>query len=341
MPASVSKPRPAMTSISPTSPPSSNVVPLTDRFARPLRIGTRGSKLARTQTEIAVRRLAEIYPDLPPPEVVPIKTTGDQVQDRPLADIGGKGLFAKEIEIAILAGELDFAVHSLKDLETLLPDGLDIAAVLPREDPRDALVSPLADSLSELPGGARIGTTSVRRRAQVLAGRPDCVVAAMRGNINTRLEKLASGEADAVILALAGLKRLDISGQNINPIDVDTMLPSAGQGVVALQCRAEDEDLLEVLGAVNDPDSNLTSAAERALLAALDGSCRTPIGGLAQLVDGDIWLRANVALPDGSRIFRAEGRADPEDGVRLGAELGEQLRAAAPADLFEDLQLPA
>jgi hydroxymethylbilane synthase len=310
--------------------------PLADRFRQPLRIGTRGSALARKQTALAVARLLSAVPGLPEPEVVEITTTGDAVTDRPLADIGGKGLFAKEIETALLDGALDLAVHSLKDLETMLPDGLEIAALLPREDPRDALVSPVARSIDGLPSGATVATSSVRRAAILKSLRPDLLVEPMRGNVNTRLRKLANKEADALILAMAGLRRLAIDSPDISPIHVATMLPSACQGVVALQCRSGDEELQDLLLGVNDADTHATSVAERALLAALDGSCRTPIGALAQLEGGDLWLRAEVALLDGSQVWRAEARGGSSEGIRLGAELGVELRAQAPASLFQD-----
>lgn len=309
---------------------------MADRFRQPLRIGTRGSALARKQTALAVARLRTAVPDLPEPEIVEITTTGDAVTDRPLADIGGKGLFAKEIETALLDSAIDLAVHSLKDLETVLPEGLEIAALLPRDDPRDALVSPLARSIEDLPPGATVATSSVRRTAVLKSLRPDLLIEPIRGNVNTRLRKLANREADALILAMAGLRRLGIDNADISPIHVATMLPSACQGVVALQCRGADNELQALLSGARDPDTHVTSMAERALLAALDGSCRTPIGALAQFEDGNIWLRAEVALLDGSQIWRAEARGSPAEGVRLGAELGAELRARAPGSLFED-----
>lgn len=320
--------RPASVTASPT--------PSADRFGQALRIGTRGSALAQKQTELAVARLCAAVPGLPTPEVVEITTTGDTVIDRPLADIGGKGLFAKEIETAVLAGDIDLAVHSLKDLETVLPAGLEIAALLPREDSRDALVCAHARKIEDLKNGARVATSSVRRTAVLKALRPDLEIVPIRGNVNTRLAKLAEGQADALVLAMAGLRRLGIDSPDISPIHVATMLPSACQGVIALQCRADDHDLLGLLSDVNDAEAHVTSSAERALLAALDGSCRTPIGGLAQL-DGDrLWLRAEVALLDGSEVFRAESRGLAAEAVALGANLGAELRARAPESLFED-----
>jgi hydroxymethylbilane synthase len=314
-----------------TTPP-----PLADRFRNSLRIGTRGSALAQKQTELAVARLRAAFPELPAPEVVEITTTGDTVVDRPLADIGGKGLFAKEIEVAVLAGEIDLAVHSLKDLETVLPAGLEIAALLAREDPRDALICAHAQRIEDLNHGAVVATSSVRRTAILKALRPDLQIVPIRGNINTRLAKLADGAADALVLAMAGLRRLGIDSPDISPIHVATMLPSACQGVIALQCRADDHELLGLLSEMNDPDTHVTSSAERALLAALDGSCRTPIGGLAQLDGDELWLRAEVAQLDGSEVFSAEARGGAADAAVLGAELGADLRARAPQSLFED-----
>jgi hydroxymethylbilane synthase len=301
---------------------------------QPLRIGTRGSPLARRQTEMAVARLVAAEPGLPAPEIVVVSTTGDRVQDRPLAEIGGKGLFAKEIEQAMLAGDIDAGVHSLKDLETALPAGLCIAAVLPRADPRDALIAPAARAIEALPLGARIATGSVRRLAQLLALRPDLTPAPLRGNIGTRLEKIRAGEAAATFLAMAGLLRLGLDVPEATPLDPAIMLPAAGQGLIALQCRADDRRTFERLSALRDAAAATAMRAERALLAGLDGSCRTPIGALAMPTADGIELRALVASLDGRTVLRTQRRGPAGDAERLGRDAARELRARAPADLF-------
>ncbi len=242
--------------------------------------------MALVQARLAVAALAAARPGGPETEIVVIKTTGDQVQDRPLADIGGKGLFAKEIEAALLAGAIDLAVHSLKDMETHLPPGLTVAAVLPRADPRDALIAPGAKTIADLPKGARIATGSIRRAAQLLALRPDLAIASLRGNVETRLAKLRAGAADATILAVAGLQRLGLMVPEATPLDPDVMLPAACQGLVALECRESDGAMRALLTRIGDEAGMMAQAAERALLAGLDGSCHTPIGALAEIRHG-------------------------------------------------------
>ena len=300
---------------------------------RSLRIGTRRSPLALVQANMAAGALATAHPQAPAAEIVPIVTTGDRIADRPLADIGGKGLFAKEIEAALLAGAIDCAVHSAKDLETVLPDGLVIAAVLPREDPRDALICPASQTLAGIPRGARFGTASARRMALVRAQRPDLQIEPIRGNIGTRLGKVARGEFDAILLAMAGLVRSGCTG-DAAALAVDDFLPSAGQGILAIQCRADDA---WVLGHVAPIDHALTMAAlraERAVLAILDGSCRTPIAAHAEIRGGRMTVRGLVADPEGGSIWRhreSGPMAGPAgDPVALGRAVGEALRAAAP-----------
>jgi hydroxymethylbilane synthase len=243
--------------------------------------------MALRQTTLVRDRLLAAHPDLAAPgavEVVTIRTTGDRVQDRRLAEIGGKGLFTKEIEEALCAGRVDLAVHSLKDVETWLPDGLEIACALARDDPRDAFVSAKAASFAALPRGASIGTASLRRQAQLLRRRPDLTVVPIRGNVNTRLRKLDAGEVDAIVLALCGLERLGKAAQATEILSREVMLPAVGQGVLAIECRAGDDGLRRLLEPLHDPGSAACVKAERAMLAALDGSCRTPIAGLAELV---------------------------------------------------------
>jgi hydroxymethylbilane synthase len=308
---------------------------MTSPTPRPLRIGTRGSALALAQVRLAVARLKSAHPRLPEPEVVTIKTTGDRVQDRPLAEIGGKGLFAKEIEQALLEGALDCAVHSLKDLETRLPPGLVIGAVLARADPRDALIAPGARSLADLPKGAMLATGSIRREAQIRALRPDLALAPMRGNVDTRLAKIRAGAASATLLAMAGLARLALAVPEATPLDPDVLLPAPGQGLVALQCRERDARVRELLAACADPAATAAMHAERGLLAGLDGSCKTPIGALAEpMASGALRLRALLARQDGTLVLRTERLGAPSDAAALGADAARDLRARAPADLL-------
>ena len=262
-------------------------------------------------------------------ELVPIRTTGDRVQDRLLAEIGGKGLFTKEIEEALRDGRADIAVHSLKDMETVLPAGLEIACVLPRDDPRDALVSREALVLADLPAGARIGTASLRRRAQLLSRRPDLVVLPVRGNVGTRLQKLAAGEFDALVLALCGLERLGQAALASDILPPEVMLPAVGQGMLAVECRVGDAALREWLAPLNDPASAACAAAERAMLAALDGSCRTPVGGLARIYGERLDLDGLLLAPDGRAQRRGRLTGPIGEATLIGQRLGEQLRRGA------------
>ena len=262
-------------------------------------------------------------------ELVPIRTTGDRVQTRLLAEIGGKGLFTKEIEQALFDHRIDLAVHSLKDMETSLPEGLAIGAVLPRDDPRDALVTRDERRLADLPQGARIGTASLRRRAQLLRQRPDLAVAPMRGNVDTRLAKLAAGEAEALVLALCGLERLGKTGLVSEILSPEVMLPAVGQGALAIECRTRDPGIDTLLAPLNDPPSAACVAAERGLLAALDGSCRTPIAALATISAGQLTLDALLLTPDGSAERRGQIAGPVKDAVALGQALGARLRSEA------------
>jgi hydroxymethylbilane synthase len=288
--------------------------------------------MALRQTTFVRDRLVANHPELATEravEIVTIRTTGDRVQDRLLAEIGGKGLFAKEIEEGLLAGHIDLAVHSLKDLETWLPDGLMIACVLPRDDPRDALVSAKATNLASLSQGARVGTASLRRQAQLLRHRPDLTITPIRGNVNTRIRKLAAGEVDALVLALCGLERLGEAGVVTEILPREVMLPAVGQGVLAVECRASDEEVRGLLEPLNDPITAACIGAERAMLAALDGSCRTPIAGLAE-ADGDrLTIEGLLLQPDGSGAIRGRRAGDINDAEALGSELGRELRGQA------------
>ncbi|WP_343713081.1 hydroxymethylbilane synthase [Inquilinus sp.] len=299
-----------------------------------LRIGTRGSALALAQAEETRRRLIAAHPALAAPgavEIQAVRTTGDRVQDRPLSEIGGKGLFTKEIEDGLLDGSLDIAVHSMKDMPTRLPDGLIIGALLPREDPRDALFArgeALAGpaSLAALKPGAVVGTSGLRRQAQLLALRPDLRVVPFRGNVDTRLAKLDAGTVDATLLALAGLKRLGKADRVSAVLDPQEMLPAVAQGAIGIECRA-DTRVLALLAAIHDRDTGDRVAAERALLAALDGSCRTPIAALAELGPGDtLTLVSRVALPDGTEMHEDRRQGHRSEAERLGAEAGAALR---------------
>lgn len=302
--------------------------------SRPLRIGTRGSPMALHQTGVVRDRLLAAHPHLAAPgavEIVTIRTTGDRVQDRRLADIGGKGLFTKEIEEALFAGRIDLAVHSLKDVETWLPDGLEIACVLARDDPRDAFLSMRAPNLAALPKGASIGTASLRRQAQLLRRRPDLRVMPIRGNVDTRLKKLEAGEADALVLALCGLERLGKAEEATEILSREVMLPAVGQGLLAIECRVGDDELQRLLAPLHDSRSAACAAAERAMLAALDGSCRTPIAGLAELEGDRLVLEGLLLKPDGSAEIRARRAGDVADARHLGTELGGELRRRAGA----------
>jgi len=307
-----------------------------------LRLGTRGSPLALAQANEVRARLAAAHAELSGEaavEIVVIATTGDKIQDRALAEIGGKGLFTKEIEEALLAGRIDAAVHSMKDVPTWLPEGLEISTILPREDPRDALFSSRGDSLAALPAGAVVGTASLRRQAQVLLARPDLEVVPFRGNVQTRLRKLAEGQVDATLLAMAGLKRLGKAGEATAVLAPEEMLPAVAQGAIGLEIRGDDAATRGYLAALDDRDSAIRVEAERACLAVLDGSCRTPIAAFAELEDGGkvMRLRALVCLPDGSRAYRAERRGAASEAAALGRDAGEELRAAAGPAFFAAL----
>jgi hydroxymethylbilane synthase len=314
-------------------------------YARPLCVGTRGSPLALVQTKQVVAHLAGLCPPLHRHDIFRervISTTGDRVQDRSLSEIGGKGLFAKEIHEALADRRVDFAVHSLKDLETSLPSGIVLACTLKREDARDALIlgpgclaPDAADPLQALPAGALIGTNSVRRQAQLLHARPDLRMALLRGNVSTRIAKIRRGECTASLLALAGLRRLGLEAEATVVLDPDSMVPAAGQGIVGITAREDDLAIRELLATIEDPAACAVSTAERALLAALDGSCRTPIGGHARnLPDGRLHLTGLVARADGSFLLKRSLSGLANDAARIGTELGVSLRMDSPRDVF-------
>lgn len=305
---------------------------------RPLKIGTRGSKLALAQAHETRDRLAAAH-GLPTNafEIMVIKTTGDRIIDRPLKEIGGKGLFTREIEDALLSGEIDIAVHSMKDMPTIQPDGLVIDCLLPREDVRDAFVSPHFSAIPDLPAGTVVGTSSLRRRAQLAHRRPDLHLVEFRGNVQTRLKKLEEGLAVATFLAMAGLSRLDMLHVARNAIDPAEMLPAVAQGAIGIERRAGDEGAAHLLAPIHHAETGHRIAAERAFLARLDGSCQTPIAGLAELRDDHLLLRGEVLKPDGSAAICGNREGKIADGPAMGADLAEELLGRAGSGFFEHL----
>ncbi|MEM6305914.1 MAG: hydroxymethylbilane synthase [Pseudomonadota bacterium] len=304
--------------------------------SNPLKIGTRGSPLALAQAYETRARLAAVF-DRPEEafEIVVIKTTGDKIIDRPLKEIGGKGLFTREIEEDLLAGRIDIAVHSMKDMPTIQPDGLLLDTYLPREDVRDAFISPRASSLDALAPGTVVGTSSLRRKAQLKLRRPDLEVVEFRGNLQTRLKKLDEGVAEATFLAMAGLNRLQMTEVPKSAIEPDTMLPAVAQGAIGIERRAEDSRVAEMLQAIHDTPTGQRLAAERAFLRTLDGSCETPIAGLAELKGSDLRLRGEVLRPDGSDAISDDRTCPISDGVAAGEEMARGLLEKAGPGFFD------
>lgn len=292
-----------------------------------LRIATRQSRLALWQAEHVAARLREAHPDL---EVVlvPMTTTGDRVLDRPLAQVGGKGLFIKELEVAIGENRADIAVHSMKDVPTELPPGMTIAAFLPRADPRDAFVSPRYASFQALPQGARVGTSSLRRQSQLKSARPDLEILPLRGNVDTRLRKLDEGQYDAIILAAAGLTRLGLEQRIVHLLDFDDSLPAVGQAIVGIECRSDATDVIALLRALDDPTSHCCCEAERAFARRLQGSCQSPIAGYAELHGDELTLRGVVGSEDGRTLYRDTTKGAACDPQTLGIQLADRLLAA-------------
>jgi hydroxymethylbilane synthase len=300
------------------------------------RIGTRGSALALAQARMVQARLAAtLGVEAEALALVVIRTTGDAIEDRPLAEQGGKGLFTKEIDQALLDGRIDLAVHSAKDVPTFLPRGLVLAACLEREDPRDAFVSRIAASLGDLPYGARLGTSSLRRQAIARKTRPDLRVVALRGNVETRLRKLDEGAADATILALAGLKRLDMEVRATRVMSVAEFLPAVAQGAIAIAAREHDARVREALARIDHVETSTTIACERAFLAALDGSCRTPIAGHATLSGGALHIRGMIIKPDGSAAHEIARSGSRSEATMIGADAGRSLRQQAGRGFFD------
>ncbi|MBN9091352.1 MAG: hydroxymethylbilane synthase [Reyranella sp.] len=293
-----------------------------------LRLGTRGSKLALTQTGLVRDALARAVPELAASdaiEIVAIRTTGDAIQDRPLSEAGGKGLFVKEIEEALHSGRIDAAVHSMKDMPTAQPAGLVISAFLPREDARDVLIAGDVTRIADLRQGAIVGTAALRRKAQLLYHRPDLQIVTLRGNVDTRLAKRERGEVEATLLAMAGLKRLGLTVGT--PVPEAEILPAVGQGAVCIECRVDDARALGWLAAINHAATATCITAEHAMLAVLDGSCRTPIAGHAIFdKDGALYLRGLIARPDGSELIANDRTGPATDAEAMGRELGEELK---------------
>ncbi|MEM7696008.1 MAG: hydroxymethylbilane synthase [Pseudomonadota bacterium] len=293
------------------------------------KIGTRGSPLALAQANM-VKDALEAGGHEGPLEIVIIKTEGDRILDRPLSEVGGKGLFVKEIEEALIAGRIDCAVHSAKDLETSLPDGLTLGAFLPREDVRDAFIGKGGAQLADLPAGATVGTASLRRQALVRRARPDLLCKVLRGNVQTRLAKLEAGDCDATLLALAGLKRLGNTGVATELLPLDQFPPAVAQGAIAIEVR-RDDPVAAPVAALDDAPTRIAVTAERGFLAALDGSCRTPIAGLATVDGGTVRLSGLVANHDGSDTREVDGKGAAADAAAMGYDAGERLRARLPA----------
>ena len=303
--------------------------------AQPLRIGTRGSPLALWQAH-EVRRCLMLAFDLPEDafQICVIKVMGDQILDRALKDIGGKGLFTREIEEALLDGSIDIAVHSMKDMPTVQPEGLLLDCYLPREDVRDAFVSPSVASLVALPAGAVVGSSSLRRRAQLALRRPDLQLVEFRGNVQTRMKKLQDGVAVATFLAMAGLNRLGMTHMARGPVEVTEMLPAVAQGAIGIERRSADGRVAALLTAVHDGTTGVRLAAERSFLATLDGSCETPIAGLAVIEGDQLWLRGQILRPDGSEAIAGEARGGLGDAAELGEGLARQLLGQAAPGFF-------
>ena len=301
----------------------------------PLRIGTRGSPLALAQAYETRERLSGAF-DLPLGsfEIVVIKTTGDKVVNRPLKEIGGKGLFTKEIEEALLEESIDIAVHSMKDMPVYQPKGLVLDTFLPREDVRDAFISRVHKSLADIPQGATVGTSSLRRKAQLMSKRPDLKVVEFRGNVQTRLKKLDDGVAECTFLAVAGLNRLNMEDIITTAISTEEMLPAVAQGAIGIERRENDIKTATMLEAIHNSKTGLLLSAERAFLEALDGSCETPIAGLAELSNGNLRFRGEILKPDGSEVFSDEQLASKEDATLIGVEMAQKLLSKAGSDFF-------
>ncbi|MGK3129435.1 hydroxymethylbilane synthase [Pantoea sp. C8B4] len=307
------------------------------------RIATRQSPLALWQAQYVQQRLMAAHPGVQV-ELVPMVTKGDIILDTPLAKVGGKGLFVKELELAMLENRADLAVHSMKDVPVDFPEGLGLVTICEREDPRDAFVSNLYNSIDELPQGAIVGTSSLRRQCQLSARRPDLIIRSLRGNVGTRLGKLDAGEYDAIILAAAGLKRLNLDNRIRQAMPAEISLPAVGQGAVGIECRLDDHELISLLQALNHADTDVCVRAERAMNTRLEGGCQVPIGSFAVLEDNQLWLRGLVGSPDGHQMVVGERRGPRENAVQMGISLAEELLDGGARDILRDVyqgQTPA
>ena len=302
----------------------------------PIRIATRKSPLALWQAEHVRDRLLALHPGLQV-ELLKMSTQGDRILDSPLAKIGGKGLFVKELEQGMLDGRADLAVHSMKDVPAELPDGLCLGAILDREDPRDAFVSRRYSSVDDLPEGARVGTSSLRRQCQLRARRPDLQILDLRGNVGTRLGKLDAGDYDAIVLACAGLKRLGLSARITHALTAEEMLPAIAQGVIGIECRVDDARVRGLIGPLNHVETGQRTAAERAMNATLGGGCQAPVAGYSLLHDGVIELRGLVGQPDGSKVIRGDVSGAAEQAEALGKQLAENLLARGARSILDEL----
>ncbi|QWF70984.1 hydroxymethylbilane synthase [Methylomonas paludis] len=301
-----------------------------------IRIATRQSPLALWQAQHVADRLTQAFPGLKT-ELVTMVTRGDKILDAPLAKIGGKGLFVKELEQGMLDGIADIAVHSMKDVPVEFPDGLHLAVILEREDPTDAFVSNRYQSLAELPANARIGTSSLRRQCQIKARFPHAEILSLRGNVNTRLAKLDAGEFDAIILASAGLKRLGMAERITVGLSPAESLPAIGQGAIGIECRSDDTEIHQFLAALHDPDTQLRVSAERAMNAALHGGCQVPIAGFAEISTGKLFMRGLVGRPDGSLLYRAQAQAELHQAEQLGKAIAADLLNQGAAEILQEL----
>ncbi|MGZ8095820.1 MAG: hydroxymethylbilane synthase [Methylosarcina sp.] len=303
---------------------------------RTIRIATRQSPLALWQAEYVAAKLEKIFPEIKT-ELIRMVTRGDKILDAPLAKVGGKGLFVKELEQGMLEGTADIAVHSMKDVPVEFPEGLHLAAILSREDPTDALVSKLYASLDELPANARIGTSSLRRQCQIKERFPNAEILSLRGNVNTRLNKLDAGEYDAIILASAGLKRLGMAGRIRQRLDTAISLPAIGQGAIGIECRAQDAEINQMLNTLHDHETGICVMAERAMNSRLNGGCQVPIAGFAQIQEGRLFMRGLVGKPDGSVLYRSERWGDLEQAEYIGQLIAEDLLTQGADKILESL----
>lgn len=297
---------------------------VTSMLDKVLRIATRQSPLALWQAYYVKERLEACHPGLTV-TLVPMVTRGDVILDTPLAKVGGKGLFVKELELALLENRADIAVHSMKDVPVEFPEGLGLVTICERDDPRDAFVSNHYACMDDLPAGSVVGTSSLRRQCQLAKRRPDLVIRSLRGNVGTRLSKLDNGDYDAIILAVAGLKRLELDARIRQPMSPEESLPAVGQGAVGIECRLDDEKTRALLAPLNHDDTAVRVRAERAMNTRLEGGCQVPIGSYAELIDGELWLRALVGAPDGSQMVCGERRGQPEEAEKMGIALAEEL----------------